>query len=136
MIQRLYRLVVAFIFLASVSGCRHDPTVWRKEFRSPDGAWIATARTEQQGGFGSAWVETIVSIRKADGTVNRGKSFDVFSFPGGGRIPKTYVLSDENLDPDLRVRWVSPTQLQISHLSAVDPGLKVVRFADVDVSFQ
>jgi hypothetical protein len=110
--------------------------VWKKEFRSPDGAWIATARTEQQGGFGSAWVETMVSIRKADGTVNRGKPFDIFSFPGGGRIPKTYVLSDENLDPDLQVRWVSPTLLHISHLSAVDPDLKVVRFANVDISFQ
>ena len=42
----------------------------------------------QWGGFGSAWVETTVSIKKADKTVNKGKPFDVFSYPGGGFDPK------------------------------------------------
>jgi hypothetical protein len=47
-------------------------------------------KTKQWGGRDTDWVETSVSIRKIDGTVNHGKPFDVFSYPGGGGIPKTF----------------------------------------------
>jgi hypothetical protein len=119
------------------SGCRggYDPTVWKKDFRSPDGAWVATARTDQWGGFGSAWIETTVSVRKLNGTVNHGKPFDIFSYPGG-MVPKTYVLSDENADQDLQVTWLSPTHLQVDHRSAIDPDLEVIRLTNLDISFQ
>jgi hypothetical protein len=128
--------VTVLASLAMLLGCHDDPTVWRKEIPSPNGAWVATAQTKQWGGFGSAWVETTVSIRKLDGTVNHGKPFDVLSYPGGGTIPKTYVLSDANEDPDLRIAWLTPTHLQIAHQSAINPDLEVVRFSDVDISFQ
>ena len=121
--------------LALLASCYHNPTVWKQDIRSPDGAWIATARTNQEGGFGSTWVETTVSIRKIDRTVDRGKPFDVFSYPGGGSIPKSYVLSSENADPDLQIAWLTPRHLQITRLSAVTPDLQVVRFADIDISY-
>src|ERR1700679_2799028 len=130
------RLATSAVVLACILGCRYDPTVWKKDFRSPDGAWVATARTEQWGGFGSAWVETTVSIRKVNGTVNHGKPFDVFSYPGGGEIPKTYVRSDDNSDPNLQMVWLTPTHLQITHKSPVDPDLEVIRFSNIDISFQ
>jgi hypothetical protein len=132
------RSFVAATLLAAVAmalGCNNDPTVWKKDIPSPNGAWVATTRTRQWGGFGSAWVETTVSIRKLDGTVNKGKPFDVLSYPGGGPIPKTYVLSDANLDPDLQVSWLTPTHLQIAHRSAINPDLQVIRFSHVDISF-
>jgi hypothetical protein len=136
MIRTPSLLAVSTVILGSFLGCHHDPTVWRKDFRSPDGAWVATARTKQWGGFGSAWVETTVSIQRIDGTVNHGKPFDVFSYPGGGKIPRTYVFSDENLDPDLRISWLAPTHLLIVHLSAIAPDLEVIRFSNVDISFR
>lgn len=129
------RLVITAVVLESLLGCQNDPTVWKKDFRSPDGAWVASAQTKQWGGFGSAWVETTVSIQKIDGTVNHGKPFDVFSYPGGGKIPRTHVLSDENLDPDLLITWLAPNHLQIAHTSAIDPDLEVSRFSNVDISF-
>ncbi len=122
--------------LGILTSCRYDPTVWKKDVSAPGGAWIAIARTNQCGGFGSAWVETTVSIRKLDGTVNHGKPFDVLSYPGGRAIPRTYVLSDENADTDLQLTWSTPTHLQISHRSIVNPDLEVVRFAEIDISFQ
>jgi hypothetical protein len=137
MIRTPNRIAISSAFmLASFLGCKQDPTVWKKDLRSPNGAWVATAQTRQWGGFGSAWVETTVSIRRVNGTVNRGKPFDVFSYPGGGNIPKTYVLSDENLDPDLQMIWLAPNHLQIAHRSAIDPDLEVIRFSNVDISFQ
>jgi hypothetical protein len=127
--------IAALAHLALLASCYVNPTVWKQEVRSPDGAWIATARTDQEGGFGSAWVETTVSIRKVNRTVNHGKPFDVFSYPGGGSIPKSYVVSNENADPNLQIVWLTPRHLQITHLSAVNFDLEVVRFADIDISY-
>jgi hypothetical protein len=129
-------VVTIFAALAMPLGYHDDPTVWKKDIPSPTGAWVATARTKQWGGFGSAWVETTVSIQRVDGTVNHGNPFDVLSYPGGGEIPKTYVLSDANVDTDLQVTWLTPTHLQIAHRSAINPDLQVIRFSDVDISFQ
>ncbi len=82
------------------------------------------------------WVQTTVSVTKLDGTVNHGKPFDVLSYPGGGRILKSYVLSDANAGSDLKVAWLTPTRLQIAHLTPVEPDLEVIRFSNVDISFQ
>ena len=128
--------MTGLVALAVLAGCDRSPTVWKQDVRSPDGAWIATARTDQQGGFGSAWVETTVSIRKLNRTVNDGKPFDVFSYPGGGSIRHSYILSNENADPNLQIVWLTPRHLQITHLSSVSPDLEVVRFADIDISFR
>jgi hypothetical protein len=132
---RMISAITSVAALVMLSGCQGDPTVWKKDVPAPGGAWVATARTEQLGGFGSAWVETTVSVMKLDGTVNGGKPFDVLSYPGGA-ISKAYVLSDENADTDLQLTWSAPTHLQIYHRSAVNPDLEVVRFADIDISFR
>jgi hypothetical protein len=108
----------------------------KRDVLAPGGAWVATARTRQEGGFGSAWVETTVSVKRLDGSVNGGKPFDVLSYPGGGTISKAYVLSDQNADTDLQVTWSTPTLLQIYHRSNVNLDLEVVRFANIDISFR
>ena len=132
---RVMSAITGVAALAMLLGCS-DPTVWKKDVLAPGGAWVATARTRQWGGFGSAWVETTVSVKKLDGTVNDGKPFDVLSYPGGGAISKAYVLSDQNADTDLQLTWSAPTHLQIYHRSDVNPDLEVVRFADIDISFR
>jgi hypothetical protein len=62
--------------------------------------------------------ETTVSIRRVNGTVNDGKPFDIFSYPGSGPIPKAYVLSDENANTYLQMTWLSPNHLQVDDRSA------------------
>lgn len=136
--QTCFLLAFTTGLLFPASGCRqigHDPVVWKTEVRSPDGTWIATARTDQWGGFGTARVETTVSIRKVDGTVNHGEPFGILSFPDGGGISKAYTLSDDNADRSLDVRWTSPKHLEITHTSAINPDLEVVRFSDVDITY-
>ena len=130
-------MMIAITAVSSLVGCRYDPTVWKEDLRAPDGAWIARARTDQWGGFGSAYVATTVSLVRVDGTWNKGKAFDVFSYPGGGPIPKTYVLSDDNADRELHLQWLTPTHLEVTHLSLVEqPTLEVIRFGNVDITFR
>jgi hypothetical protein len=127
--------LILSLAISSLAGCHYDPTVWKKDFRSPDGAWIAKARTDQWGGFGSAYVATTVSLVRVDQTYNKGEPFDILGYPGGGQIPKTYVLSEDNADRDLQLQWLTPTHLVITHLSSVEPTLEVIRFGNVDVTF-
>jgi len=83
-------------------------------------------------GFGSAWVETTVSLRKLNGTVNRGKPFDILSYPSG-MISKAYVLSNENARHG-SFSWLGRTySFQIYHRLMVNLDLEVVRFADIDI---
>jgi hypothetical protein len=133
---RVMSAVTIIAALSMLIGCRSDSTVWKRDVLAPGGAWVATARTRQEGGFGSAWVETTVSVKRLDGSVNGGKPFDVLSYPGGGTISKAYVLSDQNADTDLQVTWSTPTLLQIYHRSNVNLDLEVVRFANIDISFR
>jgi hypothetical protein len=130
----LFVTPVAFMML---SGCFRDPVVWRTELRSPDGAWLAMARTEQYGGFGSAYIDTVVSLKKLDCTVNRGKPFDILVYPDGGPIRKVYVLSQENAGGgvNLEMRWLTANHLEIDYTGNIDPGLQVVRFGGVDITY-
>ena len=133
----IFAAFMAFTVVSSLAGCRYDPTVWKEDFRAPDGAWIARARTDQWGGFGTAYVATTVSLVRVDPTYNKGQAFDILSYPGGGAIPKTYVLSDDNADRDLHLKWMSPTHLEITRLSLEEePTLEVIRFGNVDITFR
>ncbi len=125
-----------FAAFALLNGCRSNLTVWRTELLSPDKAWLAVAHTDQNGGFGSAYVDTVVSLKKLDGSVNRGKPFDVLEYPDGGPIRKSYVLSDENAGGgvNLQMKWLSASHLEINYSGNIDPDLQVVRFAGVDIT--
>jgi hypothetical protein len=125
----------AFALAIGCLSC-HDPVVWKIELRSPDGAWLATAHTDQYGGFGSAWVETVVTLSKLDGTVNRGKPFDILEYPDGGPIHQSYTLSPENAGGgvNLEMRWTTANHLEISYSGSLDTDLEVVRFGGVDIS--
>ena len=106
---------------------------------SPDGAWIATAETDQTGGPGNAWIGTTVSLRKVNGTLIHGKPTDVLSYGENGPVKKPYMLSDENAGGgvDLQLSWPTPTHLQITYTGEIDPiYVKVTRVSNIDVSYQ
>jgi hypothetical protein len=89
MIKALCRLAVFTVVFSGFLGCHDDPTVWRKDFRSPDGAWLATARTKQWGGFGSALVETTAWGREYYGVARRPR--DSATLPRGLSIVQICV---------------------------------------------
>jgi hypothetical protein len=133
------KIVLALLGLSmSLVGCRYDPTVWKLDLRSPDGAWLSSARTDQYGGFGTASIETVVTLKKLDGTVNKGKPFDILAYPENGPIPKPYVLSDSNAGGgvNLKMNWLTPRNLEIDYSGNIEPDLQVVKFGGIDISFR
>jgi hypothetical protein len=79
------------------SGCRDTATTWSGEASSPDGHWLATARSQQWGGPGTAYDATTVYLKW-----NKGSQ------------PPTQVLvfSHQYATMNLKMEWVTPTHLE------------------------
>jgi hypothetical protein len=121
---------------AFVCGCEDDPTVWRAELPSPNGAWLAIAHTEDFGGFGSAYIDTQVDLKRINGTVNRGTPFNVLDFDCERALPHPYVLDTANAGGtiDLRMRWIDSSHLAVTYNGAAVVLLQVVQFAGVSIA--
>lgn len=119
-------------------GCRDVPTIWRSELKSPDGAWVAVAHTEQDGGFGSAWIGTSVDLASTNGTVNRGKPFRVLDFDCPGPTAHAYVLDDANAGGtiNLHMKWLDSSHLEVTYNGGATITLQVVKFGGVTISLE
>lgn len=104
--------VLGVCFLAT--GCA-PPTVWEAEAQSPNGDYIAIARTVQNGGFGSAEILTTVSLKPAH-LPNR--PMEVLEFSCEGPVPRPYTLdniANAGGTIDLTMKWVTPSQLSVTY---------------------
>lgn len=118
----------------SSSGCRDAPTIWTAEARSPDGLWIASARTIQNGGFGSAHIDTIVYLKWTEDSKPPQK---VLGFSCDGPAPRPYVLdnvANAGGTINLTMKWVTPSHLDVTYDKHPDLYFRVVKFAGIDIS--
>lgn len=91
-----------------MSGCREAPTTtWSVQARSPDGTWLAIARSEQGGGIGGAYDVTTVSLQRVKGPQ-----------------PPAQVLlfSHEYATMNLKMEWLTPTHLNVTYGPSARPG--------------
>jgi hypothetical protein len=127
-------MIVVFVF---VSGCNDNahPTIWSTEVRSPDGQWLATARTDQYGGPGNAGIYTIVSLKRTSVSL---PPYDVLSFSCNGPAPSPYHLDKANAGGtiDLIMRWENSSHLIVTYDGHATVDTQAIRFAGVDVSLQ
>jgi hypothetical protein len=123
--------IVAVGLLAS--GCGGPPTIWKAEIPSPNGLWIASVRTIQHGGFGTASIDTVVYLQQASGAQ---PPTQILAFDCQGPAPRPYVLSDANAGGtiDLTVKWLSPSHLYVTYDKHPDLYFQVVRMAGIDIS--
>jgi hypothetical protein len=107
-------------------GCRNNPTTtWSAEARSPDGQWLATARSQRWGGPGNAYAATTVDLKWIKGSQ-----------------PPTQVLvfSHQYATMNLKMEWVTPTHLEVTYGASAEPGDRVsldfqaVKMSGVDIS--
>jgi hypothetical protein len=117
-------------------GCHDAPTIWTAEARSPDGLWIASARTIQNGGFGSAHIDTIVYLKSAK---DSNPSREVLGFSCDGPAPRPYVINNvanAGGTINLTMKWVTPSHLNVMYDKHPDLYFQVVKFAGIDISVQ
>jgi len=117
------------------AGCA-APTVWMAELRSPDGAWIAIARTVQSGGFGTAWITTTVSLKRNN--ISK-PPMEVLGFSCKGPVPRPYVLdnaANAGGTIDLKMKWPTASRLEVTYKGNPGLYLQVVKYQGIEISLQ
>jgi len=118
------------------AGCtnKDDHAVWKESLPSPDLAWVATATTIQNGGFGSGAIGTMVYLSRAR---SANDTTEVLAFSCDGPIPRPYVLdnvANRGGSIDLKMKWVTPTHLDVTFSGHPDLYFQAVKFAGIEIS--
>jgi hypothetical protein len=118
-------LLVVVGFCVSEFGCQDVGTTWSEEARSPDGNWLATARSQQWGGPGTAYDTTTVYLK----------------WVKGSQAPKEVLeFSHQYATMSLKMEWVTPTHLEVTYGPSAKPAdhvsldFQVVKISGIDIS--
>ena len=132
----LFWIPLVICLLAFGCRTRDVPTIWKQEIRSPDGAWLAVAHTEQDGGFGSSLIVTSVDLVRVDKTINAGKPTNILEFDCSGPAKHAYVMDEANAGGTigLTVRWLTPSHLEASYNGNANLLFQVAKMNDVHIS--
>lgn len=114
-------LTIAF-FCVFVSGCRDVGTIWTAESRSPDGQWIALAKTDQFGGPGTAGLQSTVSLQHAKGPKDK--------------IAILVLSSQEMTSIEPKLNWLTPTHLEITYRQPASIDFQAIKCGGVVISVQ
>jgi hypothetical protein len=135
--RSIMRGVAALIFCFWGLGCtsRDDLIVWKADSPSPDGRWLATADTVQNGGFGSGDIFTTVHLRNTQG---KPLSVDILGIDSQGPIPHPYVLdnvANQGGSINLTMTWAGPSRLNIGYTSKSGTvvSLQMLKYAGIDI---
>ena len=106
-------------------GCQDVGTTWSAEVRSPDGQFVASARTQQWGGPGTAYDATTVDLQRV----------------GSSQAPMEILeFSHQYSRMNLEMKWLTPTHLEVAYGPSTKEGdsvsldFQVVKIAGIDVS--
>lgn len=134
--MRVMLLATATCIAAVACTNKEDLVVWKIEQSSSDGEWIASADTIQNGGFGSASVDTTVYLtRKADPQHTQ----KVLVFHCHDAVPHPYTLDNIANDGgtiNLRMSWITPAHLKITYARHPDLLFQVVKYSGVEITAQ
>jgi len=119
--KAIFLITIAVCVLGS-SGCRSGvEATWTAEARSPDGHWLASARTEEHSGFGTAGVETDVYLK----------------WINGSKPPQLILVFFPQSDPiNLTMKWVTPSHLDVTYNGRARVDFQVAKISDVDISLR
>jgi hypothetical protein len=135
-ILRVLLLAATTCLAAAACVKKQDLVVWKTEQPSPDGQWIASADTIQNGGFGSASVDTVVYLtRRADLKHTQ----EVLVFHCQDPVPHPYTLdnvANQGGTINLRMSWVTPSHLQVTYSRHPDLQFQVARYAGIEITAQ
>jgi len=121
-----YRMLMISSILAIcafVSGCKDSAIIWSAESQSPDKHYVASARTEQYGGLGTAAVITTVYLSQS------------------GHSPvEIFSLSNESAYPlgitAVNMTWITPSHLSITYKGHATINFQAVKCAGVEITVE
>jgi len=117
-------LVIAACFLEA--GCRDGLIIWRADCPSPDGSWLASARTIENSGFGTGAVITIVSLKRRNDSKPPAQILSLWHDPR--------IAAPSGATINLAMKWVTPTHLEVTYCGHADAGYQVVKYYGIDIS--
>jgi hypothetical protein len=123
---------------AVIAACanKNDLVVWKMEEVSPDKQWQASADTVQNGGFGSASIDTTVYLKK---TSDPNDPKEVLVFHCGGPVPHPYVLdnaANRGGTIDLHMTWITPGHLNVTYSGHPDLAFQAIRYEGIEITAQ
>lgn len=130
---KLFSWALVPVLLTACKPTLDDLTVWKTQLTSPDGQWIASARTIQNGGFGSGDIATVVYLHQKDDARSQ-QEIIVFD---GGAVAHSYVLdniANRGGGIGLTMRWATPTHLIVTYHSNPTIDFQVVKLQDVEIT--
>ena len=116
------RKVILFLTIsacAALSACKNAVTIWSTEVRSPDGRWLAIARTDQYSGPGNAALLTTVQLRRTKGPQD---PIEVLLF-----------MQDAK-SIDLKMNWPTSSHLEVTYKKPAVIDFQAIKCAGIDIS--
>lgn len=107
----------------ALASCDKNPvTIASIDLKSPDGGWIALARTEQYSGPGNAGLYESVWLER---TAGKRDAIEVL------------LLDEENPPPvDVKLQWLTPSHLEIAYREPATVDFHLIKYASIDISLR
>jgi hypothetical protein len=112
-------ITIAVYVLLSGGGPK---TIWSAEARSPDGHWVASARTDQHSGPGNAGLYTTVEMRRTSGSKS---PMEIFLLDYQAAYP---------FEANVKMIRLTPSHLEMAYNTHADIDFQAVNCAGIDIS--
>jgi hypothetical protein len=116
---------LAFIAADLFSGCHTSDRTWSQELRSPDGQHVVIGRSDVYGGFGTDASQTTVDLNWTTGSQNPVNILVIPDAPADGKQRSL-----------IKMKWLSPTSLEITYNGHEPPLFQALRCYGVDITLQ
>jgi len=124
-VRILIFLMTAEICFLGTFGCGGEDTIWATEASSPDGRWLASARTVETSGFGTGDIETDVYLKW---TKSSKAPVVVLGF--------VHDSTSQSKTINLSMKWITPSHLDVTYDGHASVDLQVVKYGDVAISLR
>lgn len=106
-----------------MTSCKNTERTWSAQTKSPDGRYVVTAETLRPGGWGTgAPAQTTVDLNYTSGHQS---SSEILTFVDG---------PDEPDGMNVGIKWLSPTQLELTYRGHPTIEFQAVKCYGVDIS--
>jgi hypothetical protein len=127
-------LILLGVCILEVACQKGYETIWKAEVRSPDGLWVASADTVQNGGFGSAAIQTMVYLNRTNASK---PPTQVLAFWCEGPAGRPYTRDDVANNGgtiNLAMKWITPSHLEVTYQGHANLYFQVVKYGGIDIS--